>query len=156
MTRASLRRRGALDRWELRFGPNMTPMVDVVMVILIFYMAATALIGPEWFLRTALPSVGSGAAAVPEDPFALPPARFDVRLSRDAEGRTVADGLGATMPLDELDAQLATLGRDAGSGGVLILVAPDDDVPYRDVVRVHDACTRAGITRVGLVAAPAR
>lgn len=155
MTRGTLRRRGALDRWELRFGPNMTPMVDVVMVILIFYMAATALIGPEWFLRTALPSVGAGAAATLDDPFALPLARFDVRLSRDATGRTIADGLGAAMSLDQLEAQLGLLGRDAGPSGVLILIAPDDTVPYRDVVRVHDSCTRAGITRVGIVDAAA-
>ena len=32
------RGRTALRQWELRFGPNMTPMVDVVMVILIFFM----------------------------------------------------------------------------------------------------------------------
>ena len=28
-----------------RFGPNMTPMVDVVLVILIFFMAATTIAG---------------------------------------------------------------------------------------------------------------
>ncbi len=149
--------RGALRRWELRFGPNMTPMVDVVMVILIFFMAATALLGPEWFLRTALPAYG-GSGASGADPFTLPPARFDIRLTRDEEGRTVATGLGgAPLGLEDLEGELAALGADAsgpvgdaGGGGVLILISAAAEVPYRDVVRVHDACTRAGITQVGL------
>jgi biopolymer transport protein ExbD len=160
MSRARpLKHRGALRRWELRFGPNMTPMVDVVMVILIFFMAATALLGPEWFLRTALPAYRGGSAPG-GDPFALPPARFDIRLTRDEEGRTVATGLGgAPLGLDDLDAELAALGADASGspgedtgsgGGVLVLISAAAEVPYRDVVRVHDACTRAGITQVGL------
>lgn len=154
MTARPLRHRGALRRWELRFGPNMTPMVDIVMVILIFFMAATALLGPEWFLRSALPSTGAGAPPAPADPFALPPAQFDLRLSVDTDGRTVADGVGARMSLDELEAQLAALGADAGSGGIIVLIAPTDGVPYRDVVRVHDACSRAAIMQVGLLDAP--
>lgn len=151
MTASPLRHRGALRRWELRFGPNMTPMVDVVMVILIFFMAATALLGPEWFLRSALPSPGAGAPPVPGDPFALPPARFDIRLFIDADGRTVADGLGARVSLDELEEQLAALGAEAEPGSITVLIQPTDGVPYRDVVRVHDACTRAAITQVGLL-----
>lgn len=150
MNTRPLHHRGALRRWELRFGPNMTPMVDIVMVILIFFMAATALLGPEWFLRTALPGYGASGGSA-GDPFALPPARFDLRLALDSEGRTVATGLGAAaLTLDDLEPQLDSLGADALGAGVLILIAPAPDVPYRDVVRVHDACTRAGITQVGL------
>ena len=40
-------------------GPNMTPMVDVVMVILIFFMTWMSFVGAEWFLRTALPKQGA-------------------------------------------------------------------------------------------------
>lgn len=152
MTRGrAFQHRGALRRWELRFGPNMTPMVDIVMVILIFFMAATALLGPEWFLRTALPGYGGQGASM-ADPFALPPVRFDVRLSLDADGRTVAAGLGAQpLTLEDLENQLGALSADAGGTGIMVLISPAPDVPYRDVVRVHDACTRAGITQVGLV-----
>ena len=44
----SFRRRSALYTWQLQFGPNMTPMVDVVMVILIFFMASATFAGAEW------------------------------------------------------------------------------------------------------------
>ena len=55
MSRGAFRRRAALDVWSMNFGPSMTPMVDVVLVILIFFMASASFVGPEWFLRAALP-----------------------------------------------------------------------------------------------------
>src|SRR5256885_8124330 len=72
------RRRSALHAWELNYGPNMTPMVDVVMVILIFFMASASFAGSEWFLKTAIPKQGTAEApkADKPDPFKLPPARF--------------------------------------------------------------------------------
>ena len=149
------RDRTALRQWELRFGPNMTPMVDIVMVILIFFMAASALLGPEWFLRTALP--GTGAAAAPQDPFQLPPARFELHMVRDNAGQTVVTGWGAPATLEETESRLLDLGKDAASPGgggtdVIVLIDPDAAVPYKDVVRLHDACLRAGINQVGLTA----
>ena len=61
-------RAGALAHWDLHYGPNMTPMVDVVMVILVFFMASTAVLGPEWFLRSALPVNKPKAAVDPGKP----------------------------------------------------------------------------------------
>ncbi|MCH7961632.1 MAG: biopolymer transporter ExbD [Planctomycetes bacterium] len=87
---------GALRQWEMHFGPNMTPMVDVVMVILIFFMAGTAVIAPELFLAAGLPadpSVQDAPGPTPRDAFELPAARFTRRLWRRS-GRTVIDGLG--------------------------------------------------------------
>lgn len=143
--------RSALRQWELRFGPNMTPMVDIVMVILIFFMAGTAFVGPEWFLRAALPASRTGPG--PGDPFALPPARFEVALLAES-GRTLATGLGLVgAPLADLERAIEDLGREAQGAGVIILLRPAPAVPYRDVIRVHDACERAGLTKVGLLEA---
>ena len=48
-------------------GPNMTPLVDVVMVILIFLMLAGSFVGQEHFLVSNLPfsEKGTGSAAPP-------------------------------------------------------------------------------------------
>lgn len=149
--------RGALKQWELHFGPNMTPMVDIVMVILIFFMARSALIGPEWFLRAALPrqtgAGTSGAAAAAPDPFELPPARFEIDLRVDASGRTLVTGLGlAGAAPDDLAGPLGELAgvRDEA----VVLIRPAAAVPYRDVVLVRDLCERAGIGSVGLLPPP--
>ncbi len=150
------RQRSALKSWELQFGPNMTPMVDVVMVILIFFMAGTVLVGPEWFLKTALPTEAKGAGpAAPADPFALPPARFEIALDAGPDGRTIGTGLGqGSAELDELENRIRSLGSESSGAEVIVLIRPTAVVPYRDVVRVHSACVSAGIANVGLTDAP--
>jgi len=152
------RRRNALAVWEMHFGPNMTPMVDVVMVILIFYMASTSFVGSEWFLRTAIPKE---SAAMPqqqdrpretEDPYSLPPAQFELTLRRGEDGRTVASGpaFGA-VSLAELPARLAELSRGTRAEDLALVIRADGSVSYGDVIRAHDAATSAGIAKVGLM-----
>lgn len=146
--RGGFRNRSALRVWEDRFGPNMTPMVDVVLVILIFFMTGSTLLGPEWFLSTAVPRIREGPAPA-ADPFALPPARFEITLSVDAAGRTVAGGLGLqNVSPDALAEPLRTLAADGAD--LIVLIRPAPDVPYRDVVHVHDLCTLAGVEHVGI------
>ncbi len=157
------RRRGALHQWELHFGPNMTPMVDVVMVILIFFMASTAFLGPEWFLKAHVtPEEASGIGQRSDPRFELPEVRLNVGLEV-VEGRTLATAFGReSMSIEQLEAVALEVagdfvlpereGRDPDdvSGEPIVVIAPGDDVPYNDVVRAHDACTRAGFRRVAL------
>ncbi len=158
--RGSLRRRWAVHQWSLHFGPNMTPMVDVVMVILVFFMASAAFLGPEWMLKSLVPrppAAGAGKAepAGPNDA-PLPPVRLEITLARDpATGRTLATGVGQTGVVvpDVLDA-LARFAEGTPKDQIEVLVKPDRDVPYRDVVRVHEGAARTGITRVGVAVTP--
>lgn len=144
------RDRGALRLWEARFGPNMTPMVDIVLVILIFFMSATAVVGPEWFLRAGLARTGGAGRAAAPDPFSLPEAEFRVELSVAADGRTVATGLGLdAASMDALGGRLRDLAREAGPEAVLVL-EPGPRVPYRDVVTAQDVAAEAGLAKVSL------
>lgn len=157
------RNRAALHQWELHFGPNMTPMVDVVMVILIFFMASTAFLGPEWFLKAHVtPEEAAGAGHIPDTRFELPEVRLNVRLGV-VDGQTRADAFGREgLTIDELEPLALEVaadivppqreGRDPENvtGEPLVIIAPGQDVPYNDVVRAHDACTRAGFRRVAL------
>src|SRR5262249_49488150 len=127
-------------------GPNMTPMVDVVMVILIFFMASTAFLGPEWFLRTHLPK--AGPAGAPRD---AEPTRFRVLLSMNSQNQTVAAvGDRPDQSLDQLDALLREESSKRGPDNIVVLVSPGPQVPYDGVVRVHEICASLGIAKVGL------
>lgn len=152
------RRRDALHTWELHFGPNMTPMVDVVMVILIFFMASATFAGTEWFLRTALPRQGAADAPAKGeagDPFKLPPARFELTLTRGPDGRTVASGAGFDgLSVADLAPRLRELAAGVSAEDLVLVIRPEAGVPYGDVIRAHDAAAAAGIVKVGLMDAP--
>lgn len=138
----------------MHFGPNMTPMVDVVMVILIFFMASATFAGAEWFLKAGIPRDGSARSAPPtpgSDPFDLPPARFEVSLTVE-NGRTIARGQGiGESELADLPARLAQLATADTAEKIVLIIRPDAAVPYPDVIRVHDAAAKAGITKVGMM-----
>lgn len=149
MSARPLRRRDAGHQWSLHFGPNMTPMVDVVIVILIFFMSATAIMGPEWFLRAAIPAL-PGAAGADADPFDMPPPTLRIELDR-AGDTTIATGLGLiAVPLEEMGARLEELAQSVTGEEAFVLLVPAPEVAYRDVVRLRDLCERAGLTDVGL------
>jgi biopolymer transport protein ExbD len=145
------RRFGARSLWDLHFGPNMTPMVDVVMVILVFFMASAAVLGPEWFLRSSLPVVRPAPA-----PSAEPPreTRLEISLVRQGGVTLVRTADSPDSPLSELLEVLAA-GRARDSAAELsVLLYPDPDVPYQDLVTAHEACQRAGVAKVGMLDRP--
>lgn len=158
----TFRRRRALDVASLHFGPNMTPMVDVVMVILVFFMVSAAFLGPEWLLGSLVPrpapAVGSGNTAKgagqgPQntDPLSTAPVRFSIDLRVPSPGAaTVATGAGLTdVPVEQVvDALKAKVG-DKSLGAVEVLIRPAKGVPWGAVVRTHELCTKAGFVRVG-------
>lgn len=159
--RTGFRRRGALHQWSLHFGPNMTPMVDVVMVILVFFMASAAFLGPEWFLRSLVPkppSPGAGEVAPPPkgvDPLALPPVRQEITLRVDESGKTLANGLGKEgLDIPQMLAAVEAFAEGTAKDKIEVLIRPAPNVPYRDVVRLHEGCEKTGIGRVGVSVNP--
>lgn len=151
--RRRYRRRGA-------FGPNMTPMVDVVLVILIFFMGAMGLAAAEQFLGTGVPppdaspraaSSSSEADATPDSTPGAGVSRAILRMTVGPGGRTVVNGMGLTdVGLDAVADRLEAIVRAGFDDSVIVVVAPAARVPYQDVVLVHDAAARAGITNIRL------
>lgn len=134
----------------MNFGPSMTPMVDVVLVMLIFFMASASFVGPEWFLRAALP-VFDGSEQDDESFFDLPPATFVVTLRPGDDGSTLVSGFGAEdAPIDAFRLVVRQWLSRLEVGSVIVLIEPDADVTYNDVIQVHEACLAAGAERVGI------
>jgi len=149
------RRRDALHGWTLHFGPNMTPMVDVVMVILVFFMASAAFVGDDWFLRAGVveapkpgSSSSSAASAAPPDPLSQ---RLDVLLDRAPSGETLVSAFELVrVPIASFVQRTRSLPRGSATAKLEIIVRPTAEVVYQDVVSVHEACYAAGIEKVGL------
>ena len=149
-------RKTALQVYEGHIGPNMTPMVDVVMVILIFFMASASILGPTWLLRSTLPP-NSAAVQPPKDELV----RIRVQLENQG-GNTLAKwteaiGEAPAVPgaqsgsgLKVLQSRLGELSQSHVLSKIVVLIDPAATVAYADVVQVHSICQQLGIEKVGL------
>ncbi len=139
--------RDAASRTQIGTGPSMTPMVDVVLVILVFFMASAAFLTPEWLLGVGLADrSGQGEA----DPFAMPTPRFVIDI--DAQGESVViRGLGlSNAPVEALGPRVQNLLTTVPSEELVLILSPTDRVAYEAVVRVREICESAGATKVAL------
>ena len=75
-------------------GPNMTPMVDVVMVILVFLMLAGSFAGAEHYLVSNLPYTKSGGGNAAPPPGGFP---SDVPLEIRVDTNATRDGFVARV-----------------------------------------------------------
>ena len=155
-----MRQRSALSAHQAHIGPNMTPMIDVVMVILVFFMASSALLGPEWFIRTSLPKTRQSALPAGQ----TPPTRVVLALDIDANGSPLATmtttpggevptGPTTTVgpaPVQEAMEALQTLVSRIGTADMVVVIDPKPNVPYEDVVTLHAFCHGLEIRKVGL------
>ena len=118
---------------------NLTPMIDVVFLLVIFFMAATQFADAERAIELDLPDVpGAGAtlAAAP-DPMIV---------SVDASGAIALDGMPRTT--EELIADLKSARVDRPD--LEVQLQGDSSVDYQHVAAALAACRSAGVTELGM------
>ena len=125
-------------------------MVDVVLVILIFFMASIVFVGPEWFLPAALPAQQAQDETAQADPFALPSPTLQVRVAL-LDGSPIISGLGSgSVALSEFESHAAAQLAGASPETINIRLSAAGDVPWQHVVAVQDILTRQGIRNIAL------
>ncbi len=134
---AHFKRRSVLDRAPGSGVPNMTPMVDVTLVILIFFMASATIAGPEWFLRAELPEDRPASALALHSPVV----RAEIFLR---DGNVLVRGIGPEKTIDEAIAAVNAL-DDTTADGLEMEITASDDTPYRETARLHAALVSRGV-----------
>ncbi|MDE2922292.1 MAG: biopolymer transporter ExbD [Acidobacteriota bacterium] len=121
---------------------NVTPLVDVMLVLLIIFMIATPMLHQG--VEVTLPEMESPASLAirDEDPLILTIAQNDLVYIRD-EPVATALLVDRLLPMLEL--------RDYEA----VFVKGDEEVPYGRIIDVLDVLERADIHRVSLVVQPA-
>ena len=115
---------------------NVTPFIDVMLVLVIVFMVAAPL--PVVWLKADMPPPGKSA------PQQLPP----VIVSIAKGGKLSFDG--KAVPLDRLSASVVeALGPRRPQGR--ILVRSDRNVAYADFMAVMNQLESHGLTRVALI-----
>lgn len=127
--------------------PNLAPMVDVVMVILIFFMLGTTFAVSEGVLPTQLPSqIGPGGGATV---MIVPVLQIALQELPGGACRIVVPG--APLPENSFDSLTELLRARRGAGADptgRILIGAEPGVQYQHVVSAMDACVRAGFSNI--------
>jgi biopolymer transport protein ExbD len=117
---------------------NLTAMLDVMFLLIIFFMLGTRFVDEERKIGLRVPEVIDRGA------LSAAPARKEVNVYRD--GTITLDK--ATVTIEELTTQLAAAQRQYNELGVL--VRGDGEGEFQRVANVLNACKQAGVQDLGI------
>ncbi len=121
---------------DLKAEINVTPLVDVVLVLLIIFMVVTPLLKQEVPIELPLAEHSRGA----ED-------ASQVTVSLAADGRTLING--SEVPSTELTSRLTEL--YAQRNDKVIFLEADRELAHGRIVDLMDDCRAAGVTQIGII-----
>ena len=113
---------------------NLTSMIDVVFLLIIFFMVGTQFTQGEREIALKRPGVDG------LKPMVAPPDRQEIAVL--ASGAIAIDGREVTV--DQLEQRLRAM--RAGYPALRVLGRADGQVPYQSVASVYGAASRAGVS----------
>ena len=124
----------------------IAPMIDVVFLLLIYFMVSASLQRQEADISFGLPGTVEQS-----DPLDLPDEQI---IEIHADGQIVVNefsyGLATAVRLNDLATMLSRYRQasEANRADASVTIAPEDTVPHQWVIRVMDACAAAGIDAI--------
>ncbi len=135
----SVRNNGGDELYQPLAEINVTPLVDVMLVLLIIFMVTAPLLTPG--VKVNLPKAASATALNPKAPLVVSVGK-DGALAFGADAVTL-DGLAA-----------AVKAKMGGDDAQVVHIRGDKDAPFGAVVAAMDRLTLAGVTHIAIVTAP--
>ncbi|MBW3596672.1 MAG: biopolymer transporter ExbD [Planctomycetes bacterium] len=117
---------------------NLTSMIDVVFLLIIFFMVGTKFTEMERKIALQVPQVNDAGALAPAPEKFVVNVYSDGRLSLDRE----------MVTLEQLSARLAQARSEYEGLGVI--VRGDADGAFQHVAEALNACRQAGIAEMGI------
>ena len=131
--------------WRARLRPrsdiNITPMVDVMLVLLIIFMVTAPLLTAG--VAVDLPKTAARPLSSDKEP---------LTVSIEKDGKVYLGGaktVGEAIPIDEIAAKVAAIAENGYDQR--IFVRGDRSVDYGTVMQVMGELNAAGFRRIGLV-----
>jgi len=119
---------------------NLTPLIDVVFLLLIFFMVSTTFATIRYGIKVDLPKTTTPEEKIEEN--------IVVSITKDNQIY-----LGKKWVRREEDL-VSLLRKEIKKKGTLVIVNADKEVKHGKVVRVMDLARKAGATRLGILTSP--
>jgi len=116
---------------------GLTPLIDVIFLLLIFFMVTTTIIKPSKRLDIQLPEAKAASAKTKSIP---------VRIELKRSGELYLNG--KRINLKTLETRLRELGKEGGKKTAI--VRADRRLDYGRVVRILGICRASGYSDIGI------
>ena len=117
--------------------PNLAPMIDVILVLTIFFMCATKFSADERAFDLDLPSADHAAAVAAREPEVVEvEAAGTLRLGTES------------VSLDDLAARLTD--RRESMPDLVVMIRGERDVSHGRMTEIYEACRGAGVRHVAI------
>ena len=122
---------------------NLTPLIDVVFLLLIFFMVSTTF-DRHAKLKVSLPEASAKATQQQENPLVL---SIDAKGNYFLNDRQIVNQQLATLKQAILKTIRAT---NTNVADVSLVLRADANTPHQSVVRAMDAASQIGLTRLSI------
>lgn len=126
-------------RLELKQGIDLTPMIDVVFNLLIFFMVGSTLIETPQ-IKITLPKSSSAQEGDKENK--------NIIVSISKEGKYYINSTEVLFA--QLQSQLSELSKEEGAIDKVVQIRSDEEVQTRDLINVIDSVKNAGFSRLSI------
>ena len=136
-------------------GPNLLPVVNVAMVVLIVFMIGASFAGPEHYLESNVPLTESGIGGAPPPADYVPEEPFEILVNPYGDGFEAIAGNIRTTDMDVLRATLNQRKQQFAATGKLppLVISPTGNVHYQYLIGVFEAANEAEFDRVSFASA---
>ena len=123
-------------RFEIKSGIDLTPMMDIVFNLLIFFMVGSTIVETPQ-IEISLPKSSSAVGAEKNE-------NIVITISKD--GQKYING----YLVEDLDVNLADLAKTEGELEKPVEIRSDEDVKTQVLISVIDSVKNAGFTRLSI------
>jgi biopolymer transport protein ExbD len=116
-----------------RYAISMTPLIDVIFLLMIFFLMTINFQKPEGVLDNRLPQLGKHASENPTKDWET--VKLRIQMTRASGELRIHLQERVLSTYEDLGRYLDQLPAD-----ILIIVEPDDDVDYEHVIGVYNTC----------------
>ncbi len=121
---------------QIIFSVKMTPLIDVIFLLMIFFLLTINFHKPEGVINNQLPQLGEqNSEELSKD---WETVRLRVKLVREDLRLKIYLQERVVYSYDDLLQYLNELPDD-----ILIVIEPDDKVPYKHVIGVYNMCLKS-------------